>query len=133
MSIIRRLLEYVQTRPGRVLALAWPLAFIVTHLPRFDAPGDEPITRLPLDKVVHFGAYAFLGWLLTRVLLARLPTAPAVTITILLLAGYGALDEVTQPPIGRTADVWDFVADIAGAVTGALVASLTASRRAEVA
>ena len=101
MSIIRRLLEYVQTRPGRVLALAWPLAFIVTHLPRFDDPGDEPITRLPLDKVVHFGAYAFLGWLLTRVLLARLP--------------------------------WDFVADLAGAVTGALVASLTASRRAEVA
>lgn len=112
-----------------MLAVAWPLAFIVTHLPRFDDPGDEPITRLPLDKVVHFGAYAFLGWLLARVLLNRLPVVPAAAIAILLLAGYGALDEATQPPIGRTADRWDFVADLAGAATGALVASLTASRR----
>ena len=92
------------------LATYWLAMAVGTHLP----PGpDGPVSIN--DKLLHFGGYFGLAVLLS-VTFRRLPAAAVVAIAV----GYGAIDELTQPPFGRTADVWDWVADFVGASLGAL-------------
>ena len=76
-----------------------------------------------MDKVCHFVAYAGLAFLLAMVWSLRrstrspLPLAHLATIVV-LLATYGVLDEVTQPWVGRSCEVGDWIADLCGAVMG---------------
>jgi len=75
------------------------------------------------DKMLHFCGYATLtvlvltGWELTIGVLE-----PKHYFAV-WLAGtlYGAFDEITQIPVGRTCDMTDWAADVAGIVTGLLV------------
>jgi VanZ family protein len=39
------------------------------------------------------------------------------------VAGYGILDELTQIPVGRHADVRDWFADVTGAIIGIVLAA----------
>ena len=82
-----------------------------------------PIAFQGGDKVVHFAASALLAFLIARGIdLGRFSLrsgsvafAVAVAITALL----GALDEVYQHFVPwRQADVWDALADLAGALAG---------------
>jgi VanZ family protein len=103
-------------------AVAWAaLLFWLSSLPG----GTAPVSPFPFpgdDKVVHAGAYAVLGGLL-RVAIGR--TGPAIA----LAAAYGASDEFHQAFVpGRDADVFDWFADVAGAVLGAALAA-RATRR----
>jgi VanZ family protein len=43
------------------------------------------------------------------------------------LAAFGAVDEITQPLFGRTADVLDWAADCAGIAVGLLLVAITSS------
>jgi VanZ family protein len=100
-----------------ILALYWLALFIATHLPRV------PSLRVQhSDKLVHFAVFAILGFLLTALFprLHRRWEWNVVWATIFASA-YAAFDEYSQPAVGRTADVWDWVADSLGAVCGALV------------
>lgn len=117
-----RLEEFVHRRPGRALLVYWPLAFIGTHLPRFGAPRQPPPYRLPLDKVGHFVGYAVLAWLLMLALLRVVRLPAAIILTILIIAAYGALDELTQPYVNRSADFWDYTANLVGCGLGIAVA-----------
>jgi len=100
-----------------LLILYWLALFVGTHLP----PGVGGGVEIP-DKVLHFSGFAGLGGLLAfaapnrrwRTLLA----------CWLLAVGYGAVDELTQPIVGRDDDIWDFVADTAGAFCGVAVGAL---------
>jgi len=82
-------------------------AFVVTHIPRLAVGTPDS----PIDKLVHASGYGVLAALL---LLARWwrPVWPALA----ALAAWAALDEVTQaiPGLGRSADVEDWLADVAG-------------------
>lgn len=80
-----------------------------------------PSTSLwQFDKTVHAVVFAGFGYLLVRAL-GRF--WPAVS----LAAVWGALDEVHQRfTPGRSSDIKDFVADVAGALTGAFLAMLVA-------
>ena len=128
------------------LAIYWSLAFVVTHVPPFlpDADDDEPEPLIGLDKVVHFLGYAGLAFVLMNALVrpadaaaqaadAERPTIRSfrrgVVITILCCAVYGALDELTQPPFGRTADPMDYVADLLGLAAGLLAFRLSRRTR----
>lgn len=97
--------------------MAWAaLLFGLSSLPAGSTP-TSPFSFPGDDKVVHAALYAVLGALL-RVALGR--TGPAIA----LAAAYGATDEVHQAFVpGRDADLFDWIADVVGAVVGAVSAA----------
>ena len=104
---------------ARTLATIYLLVlFAATHIP-FESHGGPSYA----DKVVHYAAYAaltvlvLLGWQLTIGVLQ-----PKHYFAVWLVGTlYAAMDEVTQIPVGRTADMNDWAADVLGIVTGLLV------------
>jgi VanZ family protein len=84
----------------------------VTHLP----PSKLPATGVS-DKLEHILGYGLLAVLVSATVRAYLRRVPFLAIAV-ALAAFGAVDEVTQPLVGRTADVWDWVADVGGIVLG---------------
>ena len=106
------------------LACYWLALFLGTHTPQ------PRLERLPKysDKLLHFGAYAGLAfliglWCMTR----RRPNSWSMRGIFLFTAGYAAADELLQIPVGRTCSIWDFVADLLGCAVG--LAVLFAVRR----
>ena len=92
----------------------WLSAFIATHLPRV----PRAIPRVS-DKTLHFVAFAVLGGLLSWVLQGRVTGLARHAVSVLLIiAVYGAVDELLQIPVGRHCDVWDWIADLLGATVG---------------
>jgi VanZ family protein len=95
--------------------------FYVSSLPDPPVPANT-------DKSLHWLAYLGLAVLVVRALARGLPrpislgvAAAAIAITV----GYGATDEVHQMFVpGRTGDIYDLVADAAGAVAGTLACLL---------
>lgn len=78
------------------------------------------------DKVNHFAAYAVGGWLAASALRVSRPQtagATAVILAVVIVAAFGVLDEAFQTltPGRSGADVDDWVADVLGATTGALM------------
>ena len=111
---------------GRIIAallvMYWAALLVATHLP--GSGGGLP--PLIWDKALHAGAFTGLTFLL---LLAWNWGRPATLVNyatvLLLVAGYGALDELTQLLVPlRNADVWDWVADVIGAIGGAVFYAL---------
>ena len=100
------------------LLLYWPGIFILTHIPQV----PRWVGRIAVsDKVMHFIAYLFLSFLLwfavnpdKKVHWRR----SAVWWVLFAVVWYGVIDEWLQMYVGRSADVRDFLADLAGAVTG---------------
>ena len=77
------------------------------------------------DKANHFAAFAVGGWLAAAALRLSRPLAPVgvqIIAAIVLVGGFGALDEALQTfTPGRTGgDLYDWIADFLGAVAGAL-------------
>jgi VanZ family protein len=103
------------------LACYWLALFIATHV---------PVERLVFnpgakDKYAHVAAFAGLAFLLAmawRITAGRLHLRQLVWVwTIVVL--YGAIEETTQPFVGRTASNIDGVADAIGATLGLIVFS----------
>ncbi len=98
--------------------------FLGTHLP---TTGVHAISQL--DKLFHFAAYLTLtlcllaSWELSR------GTLQASHYFIVWLFGtlYGIFDEVTQIPVGRTCDGYDWLADVAGIVVGLILFRVASS------
>ena len=99
------------------LVVYWIALGIGTHL-----PGGFVGTPLVSDKVLHFLAYAGLSFLIAMLLpLLGIRDSRVYLAALLVAVGYGAIDELGQIPIpGRNADVVDWLADVAGAVTGVM-------------
>jgi VanZ family protein len=113
----------------------WPLFLLIgyiclllwgTHAP------TEPIPALfnLQDKLVHFGAYGVLAFLVFLAATTRnwFPEGAASSvlgsalIVILATATFGAADELTQYFVpGRIVDAVDWVANLTGCVAGAAV------------
>lgn len=102
-------------KPSRlVLIVYWVCLFIGTHTPR-DSGVDLTVT----DKILHFGAYLGLAFLLALAWSLRRPLAArSYAIIAILLAAYGALDELLQIPVNRTCDPLDWLADVCGVAVG---------------
>ncbi len=102
------------------------------------SPPDLPESAFLLsDKVNHFLIYAVGGWLSARALTVSRPHATVtgrIVQAVLIVTAVGVLDESLQrlTPGRAGGDVGDVVADMIGAVAGALLSLLirTASRGA---
>ncbi len=90
------------------------------------APLPPQTPSLPgLDKLAHAAVYALLAFLAARAF-ATLPVFKDPRLlpgaAVVFAALYGLSDELHQTFVpGRSADVWDLAADLAGAVAGALI------------
>jgi VanZ family protein len=98
-----------------LLVLYWAALFVATHV---------PVSGVKMghngDKVAHFCAYAGLTFLLAWVVYHRRRLTRRDWLVLLIVAAiYGGVDELFQKFVpGRTADVWDWLADVCGAVVG---------------
>lgn len=97
-----------------LLVIFWMTMFVGTHLPRVPMPHVSNI-----DKLFHFGGFAGLSFLMAW----AIPTQYGrprwnVLVAALVSVGYAAIDEFSQIPVGRTADVLDWLADTAGVIAG---------------
>ena len=100
-----------------VLGLYWLTLFVLTHVPRLPTPPE----MLKSDKVGHFLAYGLLTVLFmtaraTKVELRRVDYFKA----FFILGVYGAFDELSQIPVGRSAELLDWCADLTGIGLGLL-------------
>jgi VanZ family protein len=92
-----------------VLGTHWP------QLPDFNLPENG-------DKILHFTAYAGLTFLLSLSLFWSSSVRWWQWIALAVgVAVFGGLDELTQPPFGRTADWYDWYADVTGLTIGLLL------------
>ena len=104
-----------------VVLLVYLTALITgTHLPH----PEDLISLKGNDKLLHFGAYFGLAFLMATRLWTLRPVTWRATLAIgCLVALTGVVDELTQllPGINRQCEFWDWLADVAGAVCGLLV------------
>ena len=115
------------TRPVRKIIIPWLLLIGLCLLIFWQSSGPLPpqTPSLPgLDKLAHATVYALLAFVAARAF-ATLPIshhAPMLPWAAALFAAlYGLSDEIHQSFVpGRSADVWDWVADVLGAIAGAL-------------
>jgi len=108
------------------LLLYWSAIFALTHIPPINIPGWVVAMRIS-DKAVHYLAYlvfVFLLWFAvspdSRVNWRR----AAVWWVLVTVVCYGVFDEWLQAYVGRDPDVMDFLADLAGLVTGLILFSI---------
>ena len=114
--------------PGRrrliwiALAVYWLGLFVATHLPPRHVP-PIPVN----DKIEHVGGFTILAMLLS-ILIDRRSATRAFLIVVGICLIYGALDEWTQPFVGRSCDLRDWLADSCGAIVGSLFGLLITRR-----
>lgn len=111
----------------KLTAIYWLALFAATHF-----PGNGNALEFTVsDKFSHFAAFtilaAMVGW--TYFLVTRGLRLRDQVMLGLLLAAYGAVDEWTQPLVGRGCELLDWVADVGGIVVGLFLAKLLAKRR----
>jgi VanZ family protein len=109
MPIPARWFRWIVVPP---LAAYWIVLFVLTHTP----PPEMPKTHFN-DKLAHFLAYALLGTLLHLSFWPGKRSAlRALIITVSIALAYGAVDEWTQPLVGRDCDLIDWLSDAAGVI-----------------
>lgn len=110
-----------------VPAILWgALILVATSLPASTLPSAPAFPGA--DKVVHAAMYGVLGWLAARAVADR--GRGVRGIAILGIAALAVGDEWHQRWIpGRSADVFDWMADVAGATLGASLLRTALLRR----
>jgi len=104
------------------LGIYWIILFILTSL-----PSDSFIDTFKFsDKIKHFAAYLILSLLLSLAFHFQEKWEAVkkkfYLYSVVAISVYGCLDEIHQMFIpNRSAEVLDWVADVTGAVLGALV------------
>ena len=99
----------------------WLLAFIATHLPKI----PQSMGRVS-DKTLHSVSFLILSGLLSWVLHGRITgLVRHAAIVLLIIAVYGAVDELLQIPVGRHCDFQDWIADMQGGIVGLTLFHLT--------
>lgn len=125
VHIARRLNRWLPA----LLVFYWLAIFTATHWPKLELPGGSVI--FSSDKFLHFTAYMILGLLLTWTLAASAPwrqrgilgmlahrRGMMAVVIVVIVAFYGIFDELTQPIAGRSTELLDWLADLAGVTTG---------------
>lgn len=89
------------------------------------------------DKLLHFGEYALLAFLVNRALMLLRPSASPRVLTLIAIAlatSFGVTDEVHQYFVPRRdASFYDLVADFLGSVAGAMAYAAWADLRSRLA
>jgi VanZ family protein len=112
------------TRRRWIPPIAWAAVILtLTSIPASDLAPVGAFAFPGADKLVHVGMYGVLGALLARAV--GVPPSPRTLGRLLLgVLLFAAVDEWHQRFIpGRSADVLDLVADLAGATLGVAAAA----------
>ncbi len=99
------------------LILYWPILFILAHIPVPLLVRKAGVS----DKCLHFLAYfilVFLFWFAVRPNLKVNWRKATAWWILLVVAGYGAVDELLQRYVGRTCDIEDFAANLVAIIAG---------------
>ena len=106
-----------------VLAIYWPALFILAHIPIPDVIQEADVS----DKSLHFLTYLILAFLLRSAVSGEKKVSwrkAAPWLVLFVMVVYGILDEWLQSYVaGRSSDVRDFFADMAGALLGLIFCS----------
>ena len=95
----------------------WVCAVVTTHLPREAVPPSGLS-----DKWLHTIGYFVMVAILVATLMTRgLPRRRRLLLLLVAVPLYAAFDEITQPLVGRSASIYDWMMDLFGALL-ALVA-----------
>ncbi len=103
-----------------LLAVYWPALAVFSHIPVPMWVRKAGVS----DKVLHLLAYMILAFLLWCAIGggARLTRCRARVLWVFVaVVLYGGADELVQGHVGRSCDIMDFAADLAGALAGLLV------------
>ncbi len=74
------------------------------------------------DKTLHSLSYTILAGLLSWALASRIKgVVRHGAMVLLIIALYGAVDELLQIPVGRRCDFYDWLADMRGGIIGLAV------------
>jgi hypothetical protein len=106
-----------------ILAVYWPLLFVLAHIPIPQVVYEAQVS----DKSLHFLAYMILVFLLWSAFCPETRVTPrkkAFWWVIITVICYSAADEVLQSYVGRMCDFRDFLANLAGASTAMLLMSV---------
>jgi len=106
------------------LALYWSILFILAHIPIPQLVRKADVS----DKALHFLAYMILAFLLFSAINPYKKVSwhkATVWWVLLVIVWYGVIDEVLQSYVaGRSCNIKDFVADLAGTLTGLIMLSV---------
>jgi len=105
-----------------LLVIYWPTLFILAHIPIPQFVRQAHVS----DKILHFLAYLILVFLLWLTISPDKKVSwrrAAVWLVLLVMIGYGVVDEWLQRYVGRNCDVKDFAANLAGILTGLILLS----------
>jgi VanZ family protein len=105
-----------------LLVSYWLALFILAHIPIPQFVRQAHVS----DKYLHFFAYLVLVFLLWFTISPDKKAnwrKAAPWWVLLAMIGYGIADEVTQGYVGRSCDIGDFAADLAGILTGLILFS----------
>jgi VanZ family protein len=100
---------------GIVLIFYWLIMFAGTHWPHVNLESYPQNT----DKLLHFTGYAGFGFLIAVWISTKRAVGPrdfAAAFAVIFV--YAIVDELSQPPFGRTCDFFDAVADWIGGLSG---------------
>ncbi|MGQ4807453.1 hypothetical protein NKDENANG_00802 [Candidatus Entotheonellaceae bacterium PAL068K] len=125
----------ITNRQTREVAWRWVLScacagviFLLSSI-----SGDDLPTVAVSDKIIHAAEFGILAVLLCRAIEASWPSCSrrlVITVSVLLIAVYGAIDEAHQSLVDqRHADVTDLAADSMGALLAAWGWQLAAAWR----
>jgi VanZ family protein len=105
-----------------LLVSYWLALFILAHIPI-----PQFVYRAQVsDKTLHFLAYLILVFLLWFTISPDKKVnwrRAAAWLVILVMIGYGIVDEVLQGCVGRSCDIRDFAADLVSVLTGLILFS----------
>ena len=89
-----------------------------------------PVQTSNIDKFLHFTIYTVFAFLLTRQISEDTTRGRAVLGAVFIAAAFAAADEWHQRFIpGRFPEFADWLADVAGAILGAIIYALVFDRR----
>jgi len=110
--------------PGIIWAL---IILILLGLPPSDFPSDSFLNIPYKDKIVHVILFLILALLLARGFALQnkfiFPAKYSFILALVISTGYGGLTEMLQGSVftQRTCDVFDFIFDFAGSLSGAFL------------
>ena len=106
-----------------ILLVYWPALFVLTHIPIPQLARRSGMS----DKMMHVLAYmalVFLWWLSISPYRKVDWRKVKVWLALAVMVWYSAFDEWLQGHIGRSADVRDFYANMAGVLLGLVILSI---------
>jgi VanZ family protein len=103
-------------------AIIWSvIIFLLLVIPPLNINQEKPLEISGLDKTIHFLLFGIMVWVWgyyqQTISSTRKKFVPRLLLITIVVIVYGIVMEYVQDWVGRDFDVWDMVADAAGAVT----------------